>query len=207
MVNEMTKILLADDHDLVRDTLVLFLESQDLGPVAATGSVDEAVAALAQAEDAPFGIVLLDYDMPGMDGLAGLARIREAAPLTPVAILSGTATPSVARAAINAGARGFLPKTMNAPALAAGIRLILGGDIYVPFSFFGAAEAERVVLTTREQEVLHRLAAGLANKEIARDLGVQEVTVKLHVKTLSRKLGARNRTQAAMLARDQKLVG
>lgn len=201
------KILLADDHELVRDTLVMFLESEGLGPVAAVGTATEAERTLAEAGEGRFDIVLLDYDMPGMDGLDGLCRVREAAAGAPVALLSGAAAPSVARRAIASGARGFLPKTMGAPALATAIRLIVNGEIFVPFAFLdqpGPSEASG--LTAREIEVLHGLYAGKSNKEIARELNLQEVTVKLHVKTLSRKLGARNRTHAAMIARDRKLI-
>lgn len=201
----MTKILLADDHDLVRDTLKLFLEAGGMGPITVAGSVSEAEAALADPGTGPFDIVILDYDMPGMNGLEGLRRILQVA--APVVLLSGSAAAAVARDAIGAGARGFLPKTMPATALTAAIQLILGGETFFPFSLDSGPAEERISLTAREQEVLQLLAEGLSNKEIARELGVQEVTVKLHVRTLSRKLGARNRTHAVMIARDHKLVG
>lgn len=203
----MTKILLADDHDLVRDTLKLFLQAKGLGPITVAGSVAGAEAALAEAGATPFQIVLLDYDMPGMNGLEGLRRIIQLAAPVPVALLSGTAPAQVARYAIAEGARGFLPKTMPAAALAAAIQLIIGGETHFPFSYESAPPGDHAALTNREQEVLKLLAAGQSNKEIARELGVQDVTVKLHVRTLSRKLGARNRTQAAMIARDRKLLG
>lgn len=203
----MTKILLADDHDLVRDTLKLFLESGGMGPITVAASVSEAEAALTEPGNEKFDIVILDYDMPGMNGLDGLRRILQVAAPVPVVLLSGSAAAAVARDAIGAGARGFLSKTMPATALTAAIQLILGGETFFPFSLDSGPAEERISLTVREQEVLQLLAEGLSNKEIARELGVQEVTVKLHVRTLSRKLGARNRTHAVMIARDHKLVG
>lgn len=200
------RILVADDHDLIRETLVMFLKAQGLSDIAEVGTVDQAETAIAQAPDA-FDLVLLDYDMPGMDGLNGLARIRKAMQGRPVAILSGTASPSVARDAIEAGARGFLPKTMGAKSLAAAIQFIAGGDVFVPYGFLEQADAKPTGdLTMREMQVLRGLTEGRSNKDIARELDLQEVTIKLHVKTLCRKLGARNRTQAAMIARDRRLV-
>ena len=115
-IRAMTKILLADDHDLVRDTLKLFLEAGGMGPVTAVGSVAEAEAALADPEAEPFRIVILDYTMPGMNGLDGLRRILRVAAPVPVVLLSGSPAAAVARAAIGAGARGFLSKTMSATA-------------------------------------------------------------------------------------------
>lgn len=201
----MQKLLLADDHELVRETVADFLRLQGGFNVATAQSFDEAIAVV-QAQG-PFELVMLDYSMPGMDALSGLARMQ-AQTGCPVAILSGTATPDVARRALSSGAAGFLPKTLAPQSLVSAVRHMLSGQIYMPLEFFNSesdAEAD-VNLTPRERDVLVGITEGKSNKEIARDLGIQEVTVKLHVKTLSRKLGARNRTHAAMLGRDLGLM-
>jgi DNA-binding NarL/FixJ family response regulator len=200
------RILIADDHDLVRETLAAFLSVGGACEVTCAGNLDEAVRAASGV--APFDVVLLDYNMPGMSGLDGLDRMRRANMDRPVALISGTATPALAEAAIAEGAAGFLPKTMPAKSILAAIRFMAAGEIYAPYDFLHRPNRARdsFGLTERERDVLRGLAVGKANKEIARDLDLQEVTVKLHVKTLSRKLGAKNRTQAAMLARDHDLV-
>lgn len=201
------KILFADDHDLIRETLVMFLASQGLGPITEVGDVEAAEQAL-RDEKTGFDLILLDYDMPGMNGLAGLAQVRLLAGTCPVAILSGTASSAIARSAIAAGARGFLPKTIGAKSMASAISLIAAGEVFVPYGFLDKATEQPVGdLTTRETQVLRGLSEGRSNKDIARDLGLHEVTIKLHVKTLCRKLDARNRTQAAMIARDRHLLG
>ena len=201
------KILFADDHDLIRETLVMFLASQGLGPITEVGDVEAAEQAL-RDEKTGFDLILLDYDMPGMNGLAGLAQVRQLAGTCPVAILSGTASSAIARSAIAAGARGFLPKTIGAKSMASAISLIAAGEVFVPYGFLDKAAEQPVGdLTTRETQVLRGLSEGRSNKDIARDLGLHEVTIKLHVKTLCRKLDARNRTQAAMIARDRHLLG
>ncbi len=201
----MNKILLADDHDLVRDTIAFFLTSNAGFRVEQAGSLDEALKI--NAERGPFNLILLDYTMPGMGALSGLTRMC-ALSGCPVAILSGTAPPDIARRALRAGAAGFLPKTLDPYALVTAIRKMLIGETFLPENFLADAPTatNAASLTPREQEVLRRLAEGKLNKEIARDLEIQEVTVKLHVKTLSRKLRARNRTHAAMLGRDMGLV-
>ena len=199
------RILIADDHDLVRDTVAVFLQAEGMDSVECADTLD---AAVAKAEGAQgYDLVLLDYNMPGMDGLAGLAKMRRANRDKPVAILSGTATPSVAKDAIAEGAAGFVPKTIGARSMVSAIRLMLSGEVFVPYDFMQQATAKRVGnLTERETTVLRALAEGKSNKEIARDLDLQEVTIKLHVKTLCRKLDAKNRTQAAMIARDRELI-
>lgn len=199
------RILLADDHDMVRDALSVFLQSEGLAGTVTVRSLDEAVATVERGET--FDLVLLDYKMPGMNGLDGIARIKAVAPDTPVAILSGIAPPSVANAAIAAGAAGFLPKTMGAKSMVSAIRFMVAGETYLPVGLMQHAQDQRVAdLTKRETDVLLGICEGKSNKEIALDLSLQEVTIKLHVKTLCRKLDARNRTQAAMIARDRHLV-
>ena len=202
---ETKRLLIADDHDLVRETIAAYLRQQGGYEVLVAASLEDALGK-AQSE-APIDLVLLDYAMPGMDALGGLTRMREALKC-PVAIISGTAPPDVARRALRAGAAGFLPKTLDPMSLVTAVRHMLLGETYMPMEFLSeiGQPAERVVLTPREQEVIRGVAEGKSNKEIARDLNIREVTVKLHVKTLSRKLGARNRTHAAMLGRDMGLT-
>lgn len=199
------KILIADDQELVRDAIAAFLRMEPDFTVDAVEDLPAAVAAVQQGGG--YDLVLLDYMMPGMNGLAGLAEMRSLQKGRPVAILSGTAPRSVAEQALEQGAAGFLPKTMSTKSLIAAARFMVAGEIYSPF----AKSAERdnrpttlsgAQLTPREREVLDLLCRGLANKEIARELALQESTVKLHVKILYRKIGARNRTHAALIARE-----
>lgn len=197
------RLLLADDHDLVRETLAAFLMAEGFEEVRCAATLPEALAVLAADRD--FDLVLLDYSMPGMNGLEGLTRARAAAVGVPVAIITGTVQRDLAEAALAAGAAGFIPKTLASRAMIAAVHLMASGDVFAPISLL-LQEPEMTLalqtLTRRETDVLHGICEGKSNKEIARDLELQEVTVKLHVKTLSRKLGAKNRTHAAMIARD-----
>ena len=197
------RILLADDHDLVRETLAAFLIAEGFSEVRAVATLQDALDAL--AEGPRFDLVLLDYTMPGMNGFEGLARAKAAVPTTPVAIISGTVQRELADAALHAGAAGFVPKTLASRAMIAAVQVMASGDVFAPISLLmqETETAEALAnLTRRETDVLRGICEGKSNKEIARDLELQEVTVKLHVKTLSRKLGAKNRTHAAMIARD-----
>lgn len=197
----MAKLLLADDHDLVRATIAEYLGRSGGHEVLQASSYDAAAEIARETPD--LTLVLLDYAMPGMNGLGGL-RDMVGQVACPVAILSGAATPDIARQSFKAGAAGFLPKTLSPQELIEAVTQILGGEIFLPVEFMSQDQTDMsdANLTPRERDVLQGVAEGKSNKEIARDLGIQEVTVKLHVKTLSRKLGARNRTHAAMLGRD-----
>jgi len=198
----MVRILLADDHELVRDTIEAFLTQQpDLEVVA----VNDLHQAMDKVEEG-FDLVLLDYSMPGMDGLNGLDRMKEAT-TAHVAILSGSADRNVAQQALDQGAIGFVPKTLGAKSLVNAIRFMAEGEVYAPVKFMTEVDEEEPhelakVLTAREMQVVDGLCRGLSNKEIAREIDLQEVTVKLHVKTACRKLGAKNRTQAALAAKE-----
>lgn len=199
-----TRILIADDHDLLRDTLILFLANE---PNIETVAAADLAAAQKLVASQSFDLVLLDYSMPGMNGLEGLHKIMQMPGDHRVAIISGTANSAVAEKTLAAGAAGFLPKTLSAKSLVNAVRFMAMGEQYAPLDFLRAADeasghplAEK--LSQREAEVLRGLTEGKSNKEIARDLDIREPTVKLHMKTLYRKIGASNRTQAAMIARD-----
>lgn len=202
------RILIADDHDLVRDTIMLFLQVEAGAEVAAVGNLPEAVKAIKSAPR--FDLVILDVAMPGMNGLESLRQVMAMAGGQRVALISGTATADIAEQALAMGAAGYLPKTLSAKSLANAVRFMAMGEQYAPLEFLRAAQEEAPHplvqrLSGREMDVLRGLVAGKANKEIARDLGITEPTVKLHMKTLYRKIGAHNRTQAALIARDQGL--
>ncbi len=200
-------ILLADDHDLVRETIAAFLTAEGFRSVSVAASLPEALRMIEKS--GPFDLVLLDYLMPGMNGLEGLtAALRANAP-RPVAVLSGTVSREVAEAAVRVGAIGFMPKTLGSRAMVAAMRAMAAGETFLPFGVLPADTSTGegpFSLTRRETEVLRGICEGKSNKEIARDHDLQEVTVKLHVKTLSRKLAAKNRTHAAMIARDNSLL-
>ena len=198
------RILIADDHDLVREMMAAFLERDGSMQVTQSASHDGAMRELHRT--GPFELVLLDYLMPGMRGLQGLRQALARSGGNPVALISGTAGRGIAEEALSAGAAGFLPKTMPVRSLVNAVKFMVMGETYVPHGFMSGRDTPPSTLsglTPRERQVLEGLTYGKSNKEIALDRGISEVTVKLHVKTLCRKLGARNRTQAAMMSRDQ----
>ena len=199
------RILLADDHELVRETIASFLESEGSFKVVQAPDLPGVQTAVRTHE--PFDLFLLDFEMPGMNGLAGLEQILELVTPKPVALISGIADKSIAQQALDLGAAGFLPKTMAAGSLINAVRFMSMGEKYAPVDFM-TQETETTkhpledVLSQREMQVLSGLVRGLSNKEIAREVDLQEVTIKLHVKTLCRKLEAKNRTQAAIIAKE-----
>ena len=204
------KVLIADDHDLVRETLVAYLENES--DITALGAPDLPSAHAMIRTDGPFDLVLLDYSMPGMNGLEGLEQSIALNAQHPVAILSGTAPRAVAEDAVRRGAAGFLPKTLSGTGLVNAVRFMAEGGKYSPAQ--GASDSSQQAsdqlsahdFTQRQIEILSGLIRGQSNKEIARELDLQEVTVKLHVKTACRKLSAKNRTQAALLAKELGII-
>ncbi|WP_404421701.1 response regulator [Thalassospira australica] len=214
------RILLADDHDLVREALsLLFQQYFDDCEVVEAGALDPALEHIDAQND--FDLVLLDLRMPGMNGLEGLKRtLEKAAKTTSVVVLSGAYRSEDVRHAIENGAHGFIPKTLRGQTLANAIQLVLAGEKYLPSSilsdlgdgFGGSNDSEPRMaggfgsdgdfarLTPREREVLALLAEGRPNKDIARHLDLREITVKYHLKNIYRKLHVSNRAQAVKIA-------
>lgn len=198
------RVLIADDHDLVREAIASLLMQEGIENVETVSDLNEAIARV--NESGAFDLVLLDYKMPGMNGLEGLTKMKIANEAKPVALLSGNMSRAAVQDAIDQGAAGFVPKTMSAQSLSNAVKFMIAGETFAPYNFMQEPDSAVGNLSTRETEVLRGLCDGLSNKEIARDLDLQEATIKLHVKTLCRKLEARNRTHAAMIARDQNLL-
>lgn len=206
------EILLADDHAMVRDGLVPFLQRvTDNASVLEAGSFDEALAKARQASN--LGLTILDLNMPGMDGLNGLATMQAEFPHVPVVILSGSTHPADAFHSIESGANGFIPKTMRGETIIGVLRLVLSGEKYVPPFLFdyretmGRKEPENTgksgplaTLSPREMEILGMIVDGAPNKVIARAFDLQEVTVKAHLRNIFRKITVSNRTEAARVA-------
>ena len=159
---------------------------------------------------APFDLVILDLNMPGMDGFTGLAAMRAAYPLVPVAMVSATNDETVMRRAIEFGAAGFIPKSAALETIAEAIGQILEGQVWLPpgTGDGGPATTNRQdiarrlgELTPQQLKVLSMMSQGLLNKQIAYELGVGEATVKAHVTAILKKLGVHSRTQAVIAAR------
>jgi two-component system, NarL family, nitrate/nitrite response regulator NarL len=211
------QILVADDHKLIRDGLRPFLEelAQSVDILDAA-TVDEAISIL--EANTNIDLILLDLIMPGMNGLQGLERLRVMVPDTPVVILSGYSSRDHVIAAVQAGASGFIPKTVSANAMVNALRLVLAGETYLPSSTFfedpthGAAVAGLPAaapfdkLSRRENEILGLLVEGHTNKEIALSLDLQEITIKVHLRNVYRKIGATNRAQAVRIALSSGLI-
>ena len=208
-------VLIVDDHVMFREALRLAMaRSFPEFELDEAGTAEDALAHLS-AGHRP-GLILLDLKMPGLGGLGMLKQIKEVSPDTVCIVVSDSDARSDIRAAVRAGALGYILKRSSMDVLERAITLVLAGERYVqiPAEFLdedddeGAASAPARSrgsdplegLTARQQEVLSLLAQGRSNKEIAKNLGLLEGTVKVHVRDILRKLGVSNRTQAAMLA-------
>ncbi|WP_344594891.1 response regulator transcription factor [Actinomadura vinacea] len=208
----MIKVLIADDHPVVRQGLRTFLGIQD--DIEVVGEAEDGLAAVSLAESLRPDIVLMDLKMPGADGLAALTELRARGVTARVLVLTSVTERGHVLPAVQAGAAGYLYKDVDPQALVQAIRAVHDGHVlFAPDAAEAmvradpAAPAERAVLTEREKEVLVQIARGRSNREIARALLVSEKTVKTHVSNLLMKLGVQDRTQAALFAVRHGLAG
>jgi len=205
------QVILADDHNLVREALKPMVGRVDEDvTILDAENFPEALAKAASADD--LRLIILDLKMPGINGFSGLEQMRATYPDIPVVILSGSVSRGDVVGAMNHGAKGYIPKTIGGAALVNALRLVLSGEPYFPSSICnqdggsGQGSASGDInnpfssLNGREEEVLALVIDGMSNKEIARQLNIQEITVKKRLSSIFRKIDVSNRTQATKFA-------
>lgn len=206
--SEAVRFLIIDDHPLFREALhsavqVAYPEADTVE----ARSITEALELLGDAR--PFDLALLDLNMPDVHGFEGLLQLRTRYPRLPVVVVSGYEEAKIISEALSYGAAGFIPKSARKSDLAAAIRTVMDGAVYVPDTYEiqkpGADQSERAdmvqrlaKLTPQQLRVLQMLRQGLLNKQIAYELQVGETTVKAHVSEILRKLNVYSRTQAVI---------
>lgn len=201
-------IVITDDHPLFRGALRQAIASvMPKARIVEASGMDELNATLAQERDVD--LILLDLTMPGVQGFSGLLSLRAQYPEFPVVIVSATEEPAVIRRAMDFGASGFIPKSIDVDGIGGAIAAVLAGDTWTPPDVdLTAAEDKETVdlvrrlgtLTPQQVRVLAMLSEGLLNKQIAYELNVSEATVKAHVSAILDKLGVDSRTQAVIAA-------
>lgn len=205
-MTEPLSILIGDDHELIRDAVAFMLRSD---PEFTVRAAKDAASVLAEIKAAgSYDIVLLDVHMPGMNGLDSVEEVVAANKNGAVVVFSGQVDSDFVWKAVELGAKGYIPKTLPLRALTSTLRVIASGQTFVPFMERPDTKPELpgYNLTDRERSILRKLPKGMTNKEIARIEGITEVVVKMHMRAICAKLNAKNRTHAAMIARQMSIV-
>jgi DNA-binding NarL/FixJ family response regulator len=200
--------LLIDDHALFRQGLKFLLS--DLDKNIRFLEADTCEAALALPRDQKIDLVLLDMNLPGLNGIDALNAVRQAYESSIVVVLSSEDTPAGIRRVIEHGASGFIPKSSTPPVFIAALRLVLAGGTYLPAHALNAPPADTPAaerrrpaiqgLSDRQVEVLLKAIQGKANKVIAKEMDLAEGTIKAHLSASFRALGVQNRTEAVFAA-------
>lgn len=211
----MVSLLVVEDHALVREGIVQTLRRLE-SDVSVLDTADCDAASVLLESGQIFDLMLLDLGLPGLDGLSFLGSLRKRYPEMPVVILSAYDDPHTVSKAMKAGAAGFIPKTCSSERLLTALREVLGGRLFPPELFPGAAagtspfppmggavEPSVFGLTGRQAEVLGLMARGKSNRDIAEVLGLSEGTVKIHLTAIFKSLNVSSRTQAMVVIAQQ----
>jgi DNA-binding NarL/FixJ family response regulator len=208
------KVLIVDDHEVVRRGLRGFLELQD--DLEVVGEAEDGAIAVARADELAPDVILMDLLMPNLDGLGAIAAIHDAHPEIDIVAVTSFIEEEKVTAALEAGAAGYLLKDASADEVADAIRAAHAGEVHLDPQV-AKVLAQRMrsrrdeppveSLTAREVEVLQLVAKGAANKEIAAELSITERTARTHVSNILGKLGLASRTQAALWAVEHKMLG
>lgn len=197
------RFLIADDHAMIRlavnQTLARLPGSPEIFEAANAPETVQHLEVAAQAQ-LPITLAILDIKMPGVHNSAWFASLAARHPATRFALFSGIDDAQIQREYLNAGMHAFIPKSLPADKMLAAVELIVAGGHYSP----AATNPPRLpgALTSRQLEVLRAVAEGASNKHIARELGISESTIKVHLLAIFKTLGVSNRTEAALAARD-----
>ena len=194
------QILVADDHALIREALRHLLQELD-SSTTVIEAVDGESARNFIAAHPQLDLALLDLKLPGVNGLDLLADLRRGYPELPIVVLSGTEDAATMRAVLDRGAMGFIPKSSSNRVMLGALQLVLAGGRYLPPQLFSAVAAASgslvdLKLTDRQRDVLRLIVQGQSNKQICRELGLAEPTVKIHVTAILRALQVTSRAQA-----------
>lgn len=201
----MITIVVVDDHPVVREGLVGLLEDEpDFGVVGSAGSAEDAITITGQLRPA---VIVLDLELPGMDGVAAIPHLLAASPESGILVFSAYDTDERVFGAIRAGAKGYLLKGATSAEIARAVQAMSEGESYLEPRIAAKLVAEvsaphrfAGLLTDRQRAVLRLIAAGLSNKQISRSLAISERTVKFHVTSILGKLQVENRAQAVATA-------
>lgn len=193
------RILIVDDHALFRAGVALLLLRLDAAvELVEVSSVEEALV-LAETRPPRFELVLQDLNLHGTQGLDALHTMQQAFPGAALVVVSGRESPEAMREARAKGARGYIAKAVSADVMLAALQQVLTGNSYFPLLL--DADPHETRLTPRQRDILKLLCQGLANKQIALQLGMSDNTVRTHLMFAFRVLGVRSRTAAALAAR------
>jgi two-component system, NarL family, nitrate/nitrite response regulator NarL len=198
------KILIADDHPLYRQAVAIQIQRlYEDAQVTEVSSFDALRDKLTPSTEV-YDLVLVDYHMPGMSSQALIDLVRDH-PSVPVALISGTAPHADVRTAIQAGVKGYIPKTVSHEYFASSLRMLLSGGSSIPAEILvtqseAGSQSWLLKLSQRERDVMQGIVLGRSNKEIGRTLGLAEVTIKLHLRNLFRKMSVKTRAEAAVKA-------